>query len=58
MIHRSTTHGRPRAQTVMDDLSSAFIGRDALIKNKRASGRDKDLIDLRLLHASLEEDAG
>ena len=26
-----------------------FLGREALIHNKRASGRDKDLVDLRLL---------
>lgn len=28
-----------------------FLGRDALIRNKRATGRDKDLVDVRLLTA-------
>lgn len=27
----------------------AFIGRDTLIKNKRAAGRDKDVLDVKLL---------
>jgi len=27
----------------------AFLGRDTLLKNKRAAGRDKDLVDVRLL---------
>jgi hypothetical protein len=40
-----------RVQTVVDGFPLAFIGRDALVKNKRASGRDKDLIDLHLLQA-------
>lgn len=26
-----------------------FLGRDALLRNKRATGRDKDLVDVRLL---------
>lgn len=31
------------------DMAVPFLGRDALIRNKRAAGRDKDLVDLRLL---------
>lgn len=30
----------------------AFLGREALLKNKRATGRDKDLVDLAALEAS------
>lgn len=30
-------------------LAVPFLGRDTLIRNKRASGREKDLVDLRLL---------
>jgi hypothetical protein len=41
-----------RAETTVDGFTVAFIGRDALIKNKRASGRDKDLLDVRLLQSS------
>jgi hypothetical protein len=40
-----------RVQTLVIGLPVAFIGRDALVKNKRATGRAKDLIDLDLLRA-------
>jgi hypothetical protein len=43
-----------RAEGTVDGFAVAFIGRDALIKNKRASGRDKDLLDVRLLQSSLD----
>lgn len=33
----------------MEGLSIPVLGRAALVKNKRAAGRDKDLADLRLL---------
>ncbi|MCA9666729.1 MAG: hypothetical protein KC503_14115 [Myxococcales bacterium] len=38
-----------RVAVTVGELRVPFIGRDALIANKRASGRDKDLIDLRVL---------
>jgi hypothetical protein len=43
-----------RAETIVDGFAVAFIGLDALMKNKRASGRDKDLLDVRLLQSSLD----
>jgi hypothetical protein len=39
-------------------LDLAVIGRDALLKNKRASGRKKDLVDVALLEATSDPDAG
>ncbi len=33
----------------IDDMSIPFLGLDALRRNKKATGRDKDLLDLRLL---------
>ena len=36
-------HGRPRAT---GDLAVDFLGLDAFIRNKRATGRAKDLGDL------------
>ncbi len=33
----------------LEGLRIGFLGRDALIQNKRAAGRDKDLVDLRIL---------
>jgi hypothetical protein len=38
-----------RVVQVVDDLEVPFLGREALVRNKRASGRDKDLADLRVL---------
>lgn len=35
----------------VQDLEIPFLGRDALIANKRAAARDKDLVDVRLLTA-------
>jgi hypothetical protein len=35
-----------RAAGKLDGLTVAFLGRDELIKNKRASGRPKDLADV------------
>ena len=40
---------RSRATAEIDGGSVPFIGRDALVANKRASGREKDLVDLRVL---------
>ena len=37
---------------VVGDVEVFFIGREAMIKNKRASGRTKDLADIE----ALEED--
>lgn len=33
----------------------AFLGRDALLTNKRAAGRDKDLLDVKVLERSGQE---
>lgn len=38
-----------RVMQVVDDLEVPFLGREALVRNKRESGRDKDLADLRAL---------
>ena len=38
-----------RVDGELDGLHVYFIGRDHLMQNKRASGRDKDLLDLRKL---------
>lgn len=35
----------------VDGLEIPCLGRDELIRNKRASGRDKDLVDLKTLEA-------
>ncbi len=40
-----------RARSKLDGLSISLLGFDALIKNKTASGRDKDLVDVRKLKA-------
>lgn len=37
---------RSRAETTLDGLPVSLIGREALIRNKRASGRPKDLLDV------------
>lgn len=36
------------------ELEVPVIGRDPLLRNKRASGRDKDLVDVRLLERAKE----
>jgi hypothetical protein len=38
-----------RVEAPFGDQTIHVIGRDHLIRNKRASGRDQDLVDLRLL---------
>jgi hypothetical protein len=38
-----------RAQGAIDAIAVNFIGREALIRNKRATGRPKDLIDVEAL---------
>lgn len=38
-----------RVEKVIDNIPIKFIGLDELIKNKKASGRDKDIIDLKNL---------
>jgi len=40
-----------RVTTQLDGVPVALIGRDELIRNKRAAGREKDLADLRELGA-------
>ncbi len=40
---------KDRLEVAIDGLSLPFIGRDSLIRNKRASGRQKDLGDLEML---------
>ena len=46
---REAWSGRVRAEFAMEPLY--VIGRDALIKNKRAAARDKDLLDVARLEA-------
>ncbi|MCX4240676.1 hypothetical protein [Paraliomyxa miuraensis] len=41
-----------RIVTRVGDLEIPIIGRGPLLVNKRASGRDKDLVDVRLLETS------
>jgi hypothetical protein len=41
----------------MGEHRVSFLGRDALIRNKRASGRTKDLLDLELLNEILAKPA-
>ncbi len=43
-----------RAQVSFHGVELFVIGRDALIRNKRASGRRKDLMDLILLEGDEE----
>ncbi|MGD8862815.1 MAG: hypothetical protein PVI30_22575 [Myxococcales bacterium] len=40
---------RSRLQTDIGGISVAMLGRDCLIANKRATGREKDLLDVREL---------
>jgi len=37
-----------------DGMDLAVLDRDCLIANKRASGRDKDLLDVRLLEETTD----
>jgi hypothetical protein len=38
-----------RAAGTMDDIPVSFIGRESLIKNKRATGRPQDIVDAQML---------
>jgi hypothetical protein len=38
-----------RVEALLADRCVAVLGRDALLRNKRAAGRDKDLVDVRWL---------
>lgn len=40
-----------RVEVERGGLTLPFIGRACLVQNKRATGRDKDLVDVRLLTA-------
>ena len=44
-----------REQVDFHGIALYVIGRDALLKNKRASGRKKDLVDVALLEESLDD---
>jgi len=44
-----------RVELVVAGMSVSFLGRDALLRNKRATAREKDLADLRLLAGAGEE---
>ena len=39
----------------LGDLPVSFLGREALLKNKRASGRAKDLVDIGVLEGGRHE---
>lgn len=41
-----------RLETTVRGRAVPVLGRDALIKNKRAAGREKDLLDVRLLESA------
>jgi len=43
-----------RKAAVVEGLSLAFLGRDQLLKNKRATGRPKDLFDVAWMEESDE----
>lgn len=38
-----------RREVEVDGRLVPFLGRDALLQNKRAAGREKDLLDVKLL---------
>ncbi|MCF6270636.1 MAG: hypothetical protein L3J41_13060 [Melioribacteraceae bacterium] len=40
---------RKKIMKIIDEVEINFIGLNELIKNKQASGRDKDLLDLKNL---------
>ncbi len=46
---------RDRRDTAIDDLTVPVIGRDALLANKRALGRRRDIADVELLESSEED---
>lgn len=43
-----------RVEIVVSDLQVSLLGRDSLIKNKLATGRKKDLLDVELLREAQE----
>lgn len=43
---------RSRVLQIVGDVEVPFLGRDALLKNKRASGRAKDLADVEALEGT------
>jgi hypothetical protein len=45
---------RTRKQTIIEGLSVGFLGREQLLKNKRATGRPKDLFDVAWMEESNE----
>jgi hypothetical protein len=56
--HPLAAYGLPRGpatawatkiEITIDGLTVHVIGRDQLLRNKRATGRDKDLVDVRAL---------
>ena len=47
---------RTEVRKKIEGLEIAFMGREALIQNKRALGRPKDLVDLAALESSCAED--
>ena len=44
-----------RTELRVADLMLPFLGRDALVRNKRATAREKDLVDLELLARAADE---
>jgi hypothetical protein len=44
-----------RTKCQIDDIAVSVIGRDELLKNKRATGRPKDLADIAWLEQSKQE---
>jgi hypothetical protein len=47
-----------RTEVEVDGMAVPFLGLDTLLRNKRATGRDKDLVDLRLLTGGGEPGPG
>ena len=45
-----------RVDVEVEEMTIPFLGREALIANKRAAGRDKDLVDVRLLEAQRSDE--
>ena len=43
-----------RIEVDVEGLTVHVIGREALVRNKRAAGRDKDLVDLRILETQAD----
>lgn len=49
---------RDRIEATFGDQTSGVLSRRHLISNKRASGRDQDLVDLKWLESSSPDDEG